>query len=473
LRRIVISIVGLLVVAALSALLLAGLMALLPDFPTSEEGPRREAELPSEARPPPADRPLPPASPAEERPSAQAPSQPSPVVAAASPAGQGAPPAAEGAPAAPAAAAAGNGAAAEAPAVRPAPPAPPTAAPPAAAPPAAAANASGGTGQEPAPSAQARRPGPPEAAPARPGPAAAGETAPPSFDIVRIARDGMAVMAGRAAPGAEVTVRDASGEVAKARADAAGEWSVVLDRPLPPGDRALKLASRLHDGRVVEAPETLMVIVPDRGQPAAAAAAGKDEKPAGVAPTPPAGAVAVLLPKEQAQAPSQSRVAAAPRVLQRPAEPAAGGLSVDAVDYDEKGEVVVSGVAAAGSRARVYVDDKLIGEAEATAEGNWTLRPSESVPPGTYKLRADMVDAAGKVTARVEMPFSRANPDVMRQTVRAGGVAVVQPGNSLWRLARGTYGEGVRYTLIYEANRSQIRDPDLIYPGQVLTLPAR
>jgi nucleoid-associated protein YgaU len=48
---------------------------------------------------------------------------------------------------------------------------------------------------------------------------------------------------------------------------------------------------------------------------------------------------------------------------------------------------------------------------------------------------------------------------------------VVQPGASLWRIARRTYGDGVHYSLIYEANQSQIRDPDLIYPGQIFTVP--
>ncbi len=48
---------------------------------------------------------------------------------------------------------------------------------------------------------------------------------------------------------------------------------------------------------------------------------------------------------------------------------------------------------------------------------------------------------------------------------------IVQPGNSLWRIARRSYGEGLRYTVIYDANKDQIRNPDLIYPGQVFVLP--
>ena len=48
---------------------------------------------------------------------------------------------------------------------------------------------------------------------------------------------------------------------------------------------------------------------------------------------------------------------------------------------------------------------------------------------------------------------------------------MVQPGNSLWRIARRVYGEGVRHTLIFDANQDQIRDPDLIYPGQIFVVP--
>ncbi|MEH2513551.1 nucleoid-associated protein YgaU [Nitrobacteraceae bacterium AZCC 1564] len=50
---------------------------------------------------------------------------------------------------------------------------------------------------------------------------------------------------------------------------------------------------------------------------------------------------------------------------------------------------------------------------------------------------------------------------------------VVSPGDSLWRIGRITYGDGTRYALVYRANRGRIRDPNLIYPGQVLVLPMK
>ena len=70
--------------------------------------------------------------------------------------------------------------------------------------------------------------------------------------------------------------------------------------------------------------------------------------------------------------------------------------------------------------------------------------------------------------ARIETPISRANPE---ELLLGDALVVVQPGNSLWRIARRAYGGGVHYTEIYGANRAQILDPNMIFPGQILSLP--
>ncbi|MBD3765996.1 MAG: LysM peptidoglycan-binding domain-containing protein, partial [Rhodobacterales bacterium] len=63
-------------------------------------------------------------------------------------------------------------------------------------------------------------------------------------------------------------------------------------------------------------------------------------------------------------------------------------------------------------------------------------------------------------------------PDTSLPGAAAPVTVTVQPGNTLWGISRERYGQGVLYVRVYEANRSQIRDPDLIYPGQVFTVPA-
>jgi nucleoid-associated protein YgaU len=75
------------------------------------------------------------------------------------------------------------------------------------------------------------------------------------------------------------------------------------------------------------------------------------------------------------------------------------------------------------------------------------------------------VDAEGKVTARAEVDFTPSGD------LPADGKLTVEAGNSLWRIARRAYGTGFEYLAIYQANKEQIRDPNRIYPGQVIEIP--
>lgn len=64
----------------------------------------------------------------------------------------------------------------------------------------------------------------------------------------------------------------------------------------------------------------------------------------------------------------------------------------------------------------------------------------------------------------VETEEDRAVPDTPK-------TYTVQSGDSLWKVAKKTLGDGNRWSEIYNLNTDKIRNPDLIYPGQVLTLP--
>lgn len=62
-----------------------------------------------------------------------------------------------------------------------------------------------------------------------------------------------------------------------------------------------------------------------------------------------------------------------------------------------------------------------------------------------------------------------------KEPIRAsskGATYTVVKGDCLWNIAKKFYGKGSKYTLIYNANKGIIKNPSLIYPGQVLTIPA-
>lgn len=148
--------------------------------------------------------------------------------------------------------------------------------------------------------------------------------------------------------------------------------------------------------------------------------------------------------------------------------PQSGNLSVMQVGYDDAGEVVLAGSASPGSTVRVSLDGQPVGEAETDAEGRWRLQPDRPVAAGQYRLQAHELASAGGTTATVALPFAKADNTA---DLPLPDRFVVQPGNNLWRLAERFYGDGFQYPAIVEANRGQIDDPDLIFPGQIFRIP--
>jgi hypothetical protein len=261
------------------------------------------------------------------------------------------------------------------------------------------------------------------------------------FDIVRVGPTGGAVIAGHAAPGAEVVIEDAGKVIGRAQADQHGDWVFTSETSLPAGPQALTLSEHTPNGQEIKGTGTVFLAVP--------ASPANTQTAANNPPAP----VAVL-----------TDPTAPPRLLQ----PGSNRLGLGAVDYDEHGALRFAGSAPPGALVRVYIDNKAVGEAVGDVSGHWTLAPETPVAPGPHRLRLDQIGRQDHVTARVELPFAREPPQL---AALAEGSVVVQPGQNLWRMARRAYGTGVRYTVIYQANRSQIGDPNLIFPGQVFAVP--
>lgn len=266
----------------------------------------------------------------------------------------------------------------------------------------------------------------------------------PSFDVVRVNPSGDTVIAGRAAPGAEVIIRQGGKEIGRTHADGRGEWVFLPSEPLPSGARELTLSARMGDGPEIAGAGSVVLVVPNRLPPGSLA----------------------NMPLPQASLAVLSDATGAPRVLQGATNP--GRLGLEAVEYDNQGQLRFAGTAPPGARIKIYIDNGSAGEAIADSRGVWSLLPSGAVAPGPHRLRLDQLGADGKIAAHADYPFQR---ETITGDELADGKIVVRPGNSLWTLARNRYGQGTRYTVIYEANRARLNDPDKIYPGQILALP--
>jgi nucleoid-associated protein YgaU len=275
----------------------------------------------------------------------------------------------------------------------------------------------------------------------------------PSFDVVKVGPTGTAVIAGRAEPGSKVTVRDGDKVIGEVTADRRGEWVLVPDQPIGPGDRLLSLeASGPRDGATVKSDETVALSI-------------SPPKPGGKEET----ALAVILPRDGN---------GATRVLQRPDRslPSSQGtpsadkpiaLSMDTLEYNDQGRIVLSGRATPGATVQIYGGNQPLATATADAAGEWSATSTRAVGPGRVELRLDQLGKDARVVQRIVVPLAQA----ATAELTPGQIYTVQPGNNLWQISRRAYGNGTRYLIIYSANLSQIRDPQRIYPGQVFRLP--
>ena len=355
-------------------------------------------------------------------------------------------------------------------------------------------------------------------------PAASAPKKKPSFDIVRVEPSGDAVVAGQSEPGAIVAVLSNGAVVGKTVADPTGAWSMVLDKPLQPGDHDLSVSSRKSeddpeemqsDDRIAvsipkDEAEELLVVMSKPGEPARVLqkpkakpgtemaatdpTAGSTEPPAT-----PAQEVASAEPQpEEAASGSSSEQSAAPTIaLAEPDEgagaaivsqtPGSKTVTVEAVET-ERGKLFVAGAAEPMPMCASMWRTSSSGTAKANADGRWLLESTKDLSTGQHRVRADQVaDEAGTVVARAEVPFLKDENAVVLTPleVSSGGTegdagsltvakvpsVIIRKGDNLWRISRRRYGEGVRYTTIYAANKGQIRNPDLIYPGQVFMVP--
>ena len=255
----------------------------------------------------------------------------------------------------------------------------------------------------------------------------------PAFDLVRVDEDGSAIIAGSAKPNSEVRLLVDGKELETAETDASGAFAILTT--IPSGEKPLELQLEDVNDNNIKSADTVLII-PNKE------AEGSGPK--------------IIIAESDGKIIVQEQNDIAPKI-----QP----LSLDTINYAASGDVILADRASSEQIVRVYVDNKPVVLGEVT-DGKWNFE-IPNIEEGIYTLRVDAINNEGKVVDRVESPFQR----VIREM--EDGQATIQPGFTLWKLAELKYGFGMRYVQIFEANRDSIKDPDLIYPGQVFQIPEK
>ena len=334
----------------------------------------------------------------------------------------------------------------------------------------------------------------------------------PSFDTVRVEPTGVALIAGRAEPGSEVVVKFNGQTVGTAMTNADGAFVVTPDKPLPSGPGALSIESKSNE-IVVASADSVAVDVKAGAVDTPLVAVLKPDEPTKVIQAPAAQKPALPLSKTVnldtvdydqtgnivfgGRGPAGSKV-------QLYVDNNAYGLA----DINDKGTWTFAGLSPLTVGPHALRADEIGGDGAVKSRIEMPFYreepakvasvPVAAEPPKPVEVaKIEVAPAAAPATevAEVATPEALAEPAAVAETPVVEETAVVaaqvpaeqsaapelasaaptqviiQPGNNLWKLSRQIYGKGMMYTVIYEANKDQIRKPELIYPGQIFLTP--
>jgi len=203
---------------------------------------------------------------------------------------------------------------------------------------------------------------------------------------------------------------------------------------------------------------------PTVAEPAPSAAISSSPKPSAVMTTP--SADAPTAPSAPIATPPNAPVMAAEKPVEAPAAPAAAppkpSGATSQPQQSASAETPAASQPEAAPAAPVVAPPKPSG---ATSQPRQSAS-AETPPSGPAAAPQSPAGAPPEAAAAAPAPADAANAVVHYVDTKK-----VVRGDSLWRISSDFYGNGLRYKQIYEANASQIRDPWLIYPGQIFVLP--
>ncbi|HHI81647.1 MAG TPA: LysM peptidoglycan-binding domain-containing protein [Rhizobiales bacterium] len=264
------------------------------------------------------------------------------------------------------------------------------------------------------------------------------------------------VFSGKASPGATVRLYVDNRFLGDALVNGLGDWSFRGREQIKPGVHQIRADLLSKGGKVVQRTGVPFVRAnPDRVAALLKTRTGNAGQPAPASPP--------AAPKTQQAVKKQPAPASLPPAAPvQEKQPAPAGPAPTAAKTLPR-DVQKTARAAPGKPAF---------EKTASKAAPPVTAPQPAVQPEPVRLpqtAAQSQPAAKPATTREVQDGPPGQPAAAQEKLKTQ--VVIQPGNNLWNIARVIYGKGIQYTVIYEANKNQIRNPDLIYPGQIFITP--
>lgn len=260
-----------------------------------------------------------------------------------------------------------------------------------------------------------------------------------TFDIVRISKTGDIVIAGKSEPNETIELLDGEEIIAEVISDENGEWIWVSELTTKNGIKKFQLQYKNNLNKSSISDQTVIILVDN----------------------------------ESNSVPKVARVFSSDveNIDMLNLEKLNDAITLDFLSYSPNGLIILSGRTISNTEIEILKSAEVLGKTKSDENGVWKFiikkndYANEEISIKTTINGETLILTYDQ--AEIQRRFKNTNFEFYDDRI------VVQKGNSLWRIARKTLGGGIFYTEIYKNNLAKIKNPNLIYPGQVFNIPIK
>ena len=279
----------------------------------------------------------------------------------------------------------------------------------------------------------------------------------PKVDIIKVEPDGSFVIAGEGKPNSEILILEKGKIIESAKVDKSGTWAIISNKRLSSGDNLIVIDQNNQDGTHSLSREIYVTKIDkiNKSKPMVIAIPNQD-----------GGKIQIIQKPSKVNTSKKDQTLSVPIVnkLNLPLKT----FRVDSIFFNELGNVSIQGKANFGSYIDLYIDNTIIKKLSISSVSEWKFNSLKVFDFGQHRLKVLLRSKDNNVLKKIELPFMRVK---IPEGMLPEDYVIIKPGDMLWSISYRIYGNPFKYVEIYNENKAQISNPDLIFPGQIFTLP--
>ena len=277
----------------------------------------------------------------------------------------------------------------------------------------------------------------------------------PEIDIIKVSPDGSFIIAGKGQPNSNINISNKGNLIDSSIVDSDGNWVVVSKENLKTGDNLISIDQINNNGLVLRHKQLFITKIDEhkKDQPLVISVPNKNGENISIIQQP---SEKQKIYKVENDLGIQKKIKSNQKIF-----------NVKTIFFNENGFVSIHGEVNFGKRIELYINKKIM-ETIKIENSKWQYNSDKTIDYGLHDLLVVLKSDKDKILDKITLPFMRVEmpyKDVPENFI------LIKPGDMLWTIAYRLYGDPFKYIQIFEENKDQITNPDLIFPGQLFSIP--